>query len=57
MKVTFFSAFSAYHVLKAKGKEGPVDVKVKLAGYNQDVLAKAGITDAVSNFLLVSSFP
>ena len=57
MKVTFFSAFSAYHVLKAKGKEGPVDVKVKLAGYNQDVLAKAGITDAVSNFPLVSSFP
>merc|ERR1719468_589139 len=31
------------HILKSKGKEGSVDIKVKLAGYNQEVLDKAGI--------------
>jgi len=36
----------ATHILKAKGKEGPVDLKVKLAGYNQAVLDKHGIKDA-----------
>ena len=40
--------FSAVHVLKAKGKVGPVDLKVKLAGYNQDVLDRVGVKNAVS---------
>jgi len=34
------------HILKAKGKDGPVDLKVKLAGYNQAVLDFHGIKDA-----------
>merc|ERR1711879_576600 len=34
------------HILRAKGKDGPVDLKVKLAGYNQAVLDLHGITDA-----------
>ena len=40
--------FSAQQVLKAKGKEGPVEIKAKLAGYHQDILDKWGIQDAVS---------
>ena len=39
---------SARHVLKAKGKEGSVEIKAKLAGYHQDVLDRLGIKDAVS---------
>ena len=38
---------AAEHVLKAVGKEGPVDIKMKLAGYNQEVLDKVGITNPV----------
>merc|ERR1711936_604638 len=34
------------HILRAKGKDGPADLKVKLAGYNQAVLDLHGITDA-----------
>ena len=48
--------FTATHILKAKGKEGPVDLKVKLAGYNQAVLDKHGIKDAVSIFNNVETF-
>merc|ERR1712029_379232 len=33
-------------VLKAKGKEGSVEIKAKLAGYHQDILDKWGIQDA-----------
>jgi len=32
-------------VLKVKGNTGGVDIKFKLAGYNEDVLAKAGVTN------------
>ena len=42
---------SAEHVLKVKGSKGDVDVKFKLAGYNEEVLAKAGITNPVSSYL------
>ena len=43
--------FSARQVLKAKGKEGSVEIKAKLAGYHQDVLDRLGIQDAVSLIL------
>ena len=39
---------SAETVLKVKGNTGGVDIKFKLAGYNEDVLAKAGVTNPVS---------
>ena len=42
---------SAEHVLKVKGSKGDVDVKFKLAGYNEEVLAKAGITNPVSSYI------
>jgi len=42
------SSILAQHVLKAKGKNGEVELKVKLAGYNQDVLDKAGVQNPVS---------
>ena len=42
---------SAEHVLKVKGTKGDVDVKFKLAGYNEEVLAKAGITNPVSSYI------
>lgn len=38
----------AEHVLRPTGKGGKLDVKVKLAGYNQEVLDKLGITNPVS---------
>ena len=41
--------------MRAKGKDGPVDLKVKLAGYNQAVLDLHGITDAVRYDYEISS--
>jgi len=32
-------------VLKVKGNKGDVEIKFKLAGYNEEVLAKAGVTN------------
>ena len=43
---------SAETVLKVKGNTGGVDIKFKLAGYNEDVLAKAGVTNPVSELYL-----
>ena len=48
-----FIFISAIHILKAKGKDGPVDLKVKLAGYNQAVLDFHGIKDAVRYYLYI----
>jgi len=47
IKVSSFGSVSTRpeHVLKVKGSKGDVDVKFKLAGYNEEVLAKAGITN------------
>lgn len=47
IKVSSFGSVSTRpeHVLKVKGSQGDVDVKFKLAGYNEEVLAKAGITN------------
>jgi len=46
-KVTQFAHIPAKPetVLKVKGKTGGVDIKFKLAGYNEEVLAKAGVTN------------
>ena len=54
----FFASFvfPAIHILRAKGKDGPVDLKVKLAGYNQAVLDLHGITDAVRYMKLAVLF-
>jgi len=47
IKISSFGSVSTRpeHVLKVKGTKGDVDVKFKLAGYNEEVLAKAGITN------------
>ena len=38
----------AYQVLVPKGKDGSVEVSIKLKGYNEEVLAKNEIKNAVS---------
>ena len=44
----FYFAFTAYQILIPNGKDGSVEVSVKLAGYNQEVLAKNDVKNAVS---------
>ena len=51
LSINSFVNISAEHVLKVKGSKGDVDVKFKLAGYNEEVLAKAGITNPVSSYI------
>ena len=51
LSINFSVNISAEHVLKVKGSKGDVDVKFKLAGYNEEVLAKAGITNPVSSYI------
>jgi hypothetical protein len=51
-----FFLLSAFQVFTPHGKEGEVEVKVKLAGYNQKVLEAAKITDAVSCLTCLTSF-
>jgi hypothetical protein len=40
--------FPAFQVISPQGKQGEVEVTVKVAGYNQNVLDAAQIKDAVS---------
>ena len=46
--LSLFLLSSAYQVLVPKGQDGSVEVSVKLKGYNEEVLAKNEIKDAVS---------
>ena len=43
-------------MITPQGKQGEVEVSVKVAGYNQNVLVAAQIKDAVSIFLFLSMF-
>jgi len=45
---SFYLFILAVQVFTPKGKEGEVEVTVKVAGYNQKVLDAAQIKDAVS---------
>ena len=40
--------FLAYQILVPKGQDGSVEVSIKLKGYNEEVLAKNEIKNAVS---------
>ena len=50
----FYFSFIAYQVLIPKGKDGSVEVSVKLAGYNEEVLAKNDVKNAVSKIQIFS---
>ena len=44
----FYFSFAAYQVLIPQGKDGSVEVSIKLAGYNEEVLARNDVKNAVS---------
>ena len=48
LKHTSYQFLTAYQVLIPKGKDGSVEVSVKLGGYNEAVLAKNDVKNAVS---------
>ena len=51
----FLKLFLAYQTLVPKGKDGAVEVSVKLKGYKEDVLKKNEVKNAVRTQNIIKS--